>query len=201
MHAHAHLRKSGNNCAVTINPARVRARRTAPVWLCALLLFTVTGCAWRPDPRFRSSPYEPAATPARFSGEQYGAMDAAVAERFKEQIRLLWQAPYQWGGNSHQGIDCSGLIVKIYREAADVDLPRTTRELYHSGAEVDDADPLQFADLVFFSLRQRGTPDHVGLYVAHGYFIHASASAGVRLSKIYDQPFNTHFIGARRLFN
>jgi len=127
-------------------------------------------------------------------------MDSLIVARFKEEIRLLWQAPYRWGGNSQQGIDCSGLIVKIYRDAAEMNLPRTTRELFTIGTDIQ-SHPLQFADLVFFGLKQHSEPDHVGLYVAHGYFVHASVRAGVKLSKIFDPPYQTHFWGARRIFN
>jgi hypothetical protein len=38
--------------------------------------------------------------------------------------------PYRWGGNTpDSGFDCSGLIGFVYRDAAGISLPRTTREL------------------------------------------------------------------------
>jgi hypothetical protein len=156
-------------------------------------------CAWNPE--YRGQPdaeYDALSLQEYASGEQFGEMTAETQERFKAEIRSYWQSPYLWGGNAPSGVDCSGLIGQIYRNAAAIELPRTTLGLFASGMPVEDK-PLQFGDLVFFSLGPSRQPDHVGFYVARGFFIHASVSSGVTLSLITDQPYRNSYRGARRL--
>ena len=166
-----------------------------------LLLIGQLACAWNPE--FRQGGYaggNERRLTANTRGERFGEMTPETLERFKAEIRTYWQSPYLWGGNAPSGIDCSGLVGRIYQRAAAVDLPRTTRELYEIGMSVEDQ-PLHFADLVFFSFDGSRQPDHVGLYVARGYFIHASVKSGVTLSLITEQPYLNRFVGARRLLH
>jgi hypothetical protein len=59
--------------------------------------------------------------------------------------------PYRNGGNTPEGgFDCSGLIGFVYRDAAGIKLPRTTRELISMRAPGIGRDALQSGDLVFF---------------------------------------------------
>ncbi len=57
---------------------------------------------------------------------------------------------------------------------------------------------LRKGDLVFFDIKRRGEPSHVGLYIGDGRFIHASSSGSevvtARLSRSY---FRSRFLGAR----
>ena len=156
-------------------------------------------CAWNPG--FRQGVYpgeDVERLAANTRGERFGEMTPETLERFKAEIRTYWQSPYLWGGNAPSDIDCSGLVGRIYQRAAAIDLPRTTLELYEIGMSVQDQ-PLQFADLVFFSFSGSRQPDHVGLYVARGYFLHASVQNGVTLSLLTHQPYLNRFMGARRL--
>ena len=156
-------------------------------------------CAWNPYLYERTGTgYDRSQLEENTQGEQFGEMTPETLERFKAVIRTYWQSPYLWGGNAPSGIDCSGLIGQIYRNAAAITLPRTTLELYSTGLPVKNQ-PLQFADLVFFSLGRSRQPDHVGFYVARGYFIHASVKSGVTLSLITDPLYRESFVGARRL--
>ncbi|HOZ20129.1 MAG TPA: C40 family peptidase [bacterium] len=168
--------------------------------LAGLLLLTMQiACAWNPE--FRQGGYpggDEQRLTANTRGERFGEMTPETLERFKAEIRTYWQSPYLWGGNAPSGIDCSGLVGRIYKKAAAIDLPRTTRELYELGMNVEDQ-PLQFADLVFFNFGSSRQPDHVGLYVSRGYFIHASVKNGVTLSLITERPYLNSFMGARRL--
>ncbi len=156
-------------------------------------------CAWNPDLHRGAAPWRyDRNLAANTRGDRFGAMTPEILERFKAEIRAYWQTPYLWGGNASSGIDCSGLVGQIYRNAAAIELPRTTLELFASGMPVENQ-PLQFADLVFFRLNRSRQLDHVGFYVARGFFVHASVRYGVSLSLITDQPYRDGYAGARRL--
>ncbi|MBN1465550.1 C40 family peptidase [candidate division KSB1 bacterium] len=123
--------------------------------------------------------------------------DAVMMEKMKEEIRKFYGAPYKWGGDSPQGTDCSGLIATLYKNAANITLPHSTQEMFAGAKKVHRID-LLFGDLVFFSDGGR-TATHVGLYIGKGYFLHASSSRGVILSKMTDRYYRNQFIGARRI--
>lgn len=79
--------------------------------------------------------------------------------------------PYVWGGASPlQGFDCSGLVQYSYREALDIELPRTTYEQCLEG-EVVSFEDLHPGDLLFFN--DDGDIHHVALYLGDGFYIHA----------------------------
>jgi cell wall-associated NlpC family hydrolase len=87
--------------------------------------------------------------------------DETVAEAFR-----FLGIPYLWGGRSHLGLDCTGLIQLVlnacnYKAPRDSDLQEK-----HLGRPVDRED-VQGGDLVFF----RG---HVGLMVDDSTLIHAN---------------------------
>jgi len=93
--------------------------------------------------------------------------------------------PYRYGGQDRSGVDCSGLIQRIYADLDGASLPRTTEQLARIGQQVP-RHQLQPADLVFFKTgwKQR----HAGIYIGNGEFIHASASRGVVISRL-DTPY------------
>lgn len=107
--------------------------------------------------------------------------------------------PYRYGGNTPQGgFDCSGLIGYVFREAARVQLPRTTRELHSMPASTVRRERLASGDLVFFG--QRGRVDHAGIYVGEGRFVHAPSSGGtVRLDALDGPYWRDRFVAARRV--
>ena len=105
-------------------------------------------------------------------------------------------APYRLGGFSAQGIDCSGLVKKIY-QLFDIDLPRTAYEQSHVGMRVARSD-LSEGDLLFFNTRRRG--GHVGIYIGNNEFVHAaSRKRGVRVDNLDTPYFDKRFIRAVRL--
>ena len=87
--------------------------------------------------------------------------------------------PYQYGGNSSSGIDCSALVQAAY--AADgINLPRTSGEQYGVTTQESAADA-QPGDLVFFG--SYGS-DHVGIYTGNGNMINAETVEGVTSRQI-----------------
>jgi cell wall-associated NlpC family hydrolase len=99
---------------------------------------------------------------------------------------------------SRDGVDCSGLVCLVFRELWNKELPRSATDMATIGSEVrlDDARP---GDLLFFRWRLMGGPDHVGIYIGGGRFVHASTRLGVIESTLADDYYGSHFIAMRRV--
>ena len=103
--------------------------------------------------------------------------------------------PYVYGGSSPSGFDCSGFTSYVYKHFG-VSLSRTAAGQYSNGTAVSRAN-LQVGDLVMF-----GSPiNHVGIYAGGGRIVHAAnPSRGVTTDTINSGYYNTHYVGARRIF-
>ncbi len=115
------------------------------------------------------------------------------AERLAQSVTIgalgLVGTPYRYGGNTPAGgVDCSGLIGHVYREGAGLALPRTVAGLAEAAGPEIPVRRMRSGDLVFFSTSRR-RPDHAGIYVGEGRFVHAPSSGGtVRLDRL-DAPY------------
>lgn len=107
--------------------------------------------------------------------------------------------PYEWAGNSRSGIDCSGLVQQVFA-AAGIQLPRVTYEQIGVGVGVQ-INQLRPGDLVFFDTdAKRKGPDHVGIYIGQGKFIHAPHPGDkVKISSITDSYYANRWMGGRRV--
>ncbi|MHA6204223.1 C40 family peptidase [Dyella soli] len=163
----------------------------------ALLL--LAGCASgpsKPQPTYKDSRSSLADLPARAPGNPGTANDVLF------RAIALVGTPYRWGGNTPDGgFDCSGLVDYIYRNAAGLMLPHSSREMSQlSGAQVRQMNDLISGDLVFFA--GSGGISHVGVYVGKGRFVHAPNSGGtVRLDDIDGPYWRDHFAFGKRLLD
>ncbi|AYC33700.1 peptidoglycan endopeptidase [Pseudomonas cavernae] len=109
--------------------------------------------------------------------------------------------PYRYGGNTPDGgFDCSGLIGYVYRDAAGILLPRSTRELIAMRAPSVRRDALQSGDLLFFATNGGGQVSHAGIYVGEGRFVHAPSSGGtVRLDSLASAYWQNSYVDAKRV--
>ena len=106
---------------------------------------------------------------------------------------------YVWGGtSSSQGMDCSGLIYRIY-SAHGVAIPRNAKDQFEQG-QVIPRDKLQPGDLVFFSEgKGTGLIHHVGVYIGNGQMIHSPRTGShIMISRMDVGEFDTTYAGARR---
>ncbi|WP_341303055.1 C40 family peptidase [Pseudomonas sp. TMP25] len=110
--------------------------------------------------------------------------------------------PYRYGGNTPEGgFDCSGLIGFVYRDAAGIKLPRSTRELISMRSPGVGRDALQSGDLVFFATNGGGQVSHAGIYVGEGRFVHAPSTGGtVRLDSLSNRYWQRTYLNAKRVF-
>jgi cell wall-associated NlpC family hydrolase len=109
--------------------------------------------------------------------------------------------PYRWGGNTpDSGFDCSGLIGFVYRDAAGISLPRSTRELIVMQAPNVGKEGLQTGDLIFFATNGGSQVSHAGIYVGEGRFVHAPATGGtVKLDSLSKAYWQKAYLSAKRV--
>lgn len=121
---------------------------------------------------------------------------------FREEILLqvikYLETPYKYGGNTENGIDCSGFTLQVFEKSTGIKLPRSAREQFAVGEKVERED-LAFGDLVFFNTRRRSNPGHVGIYIGDDQFIHSSTSLGVTISSLQEAYYKKRYVGARRV--
>ena len=120
-------------------------------------------------------------------------------EKITEALREYfshWQGTrYRYGGISHNGVDCSGLILITYKELFGKNLPRTVKEQAQKGQKIPK-DALQAGDLVFF--KTGVFQKHVGIYLEDDLFMHASGSQGVIISSLNNEYWHKRYWQAQR---
>jgi murein DD-endopeptidase / murein LD-carboxypeptidase len=131
-----------------------------------------------------------------FHEEEKKALNDDQAEKLKKEIRKYYKAPFQWGGNSTAGTDCSGLVSAIYYNALGVVIPHNAGEMYTYCLPIDKSQ-LQFGDLVFFGKSSK--PTHVGLYIVRKYFLDATKGKGVVLNNLEESYYKRQYVGSRRV--
>ena len=114
-----------------------------------------------------------------------------------QSIRSYLGVPYRWGGESRNGMDCSGFTQTVYRELGVV-IPRVSRQQYQVGRPVASQN-LRFGDLVFFRKYGYGYISHVGIYIGNGQFVHATTREGVAVSYLSKAYYRVRYAGARRI--
>lgn len=119
------------------------------------------------------------------------ANEISKEEKIVNYAKGYLGTPYQYGGTTPRGMDCSGLIQTSYYQYG-VKMPRSTKGLLKAGKRK----PLRKAkigDLVFFrTSRGSRKKNHVGIVTeVNGNavdFIHSSSSSGVMISTT-DNPY------------
>lgn len=130
------------------------------------------------------------------------AINAVSGQALAEYARQALGVQYVWGGNSlTSGVDCSGLVQQVFKKFG-IELPRVTYDQIGVGAAVQ-RDKMNVGDLVFFDTdRSKSGPDHVGIYLGGGKFIHAPAPGKpVMISSITDSYYGNRLMGVRRVPN
>lgn len=122
--------------------------------------------------------------------------EVVLRQRLHAQAEAWRAVPYRHGGLSQAGIDCSGLVHVTFRDQFGIDLPRETSWQVQEGESVDRG-RWRAGDLVFFRIDRRTR--HVGIYLGHGEFLHASSSQGVMVSRLDDRYWAQRYWTARRL--
>ena len=162
----------------------------------ALLLFGLTAglasAGTIPDPKPK-----PAAKPKPVSGS-IGAQAVAIAKRYLG-------IPYVYAGASpKKGFDCSGLTMYVYAKLG-ITLTHYSGTQFHEGYRILKSQ-LKPGDLVFFYGKK--VPEHEGIYIGNGQFIHAPHTGDVvkispmagHYSKVYSGAVRPYGLGPPIVF-
>lgn len=103
--------------------------------------------------------------------------------------------PYKYGGTDRDGVDCSGFVLRVYKDALGISLPRNSRAQRDFCPWTDMAS-LYPGDLLFFSSdTERDHVTHVGIFVGDNQMIHASTSRGVIVTDITTAYYKRNYMG------
>ena len=173
-----------------------RARRSLP-FLQKRIALAVLAAVICGAPLAQAADGEPAPVPAPLLSRISSFTDRAASLAI--EAMSLVGIHYRLGGTSPEhGLDCSGLVRYVFRQANGTELPRTSSEISQVGEKVEKKD-LQPGDLVFFNTLKR-TFSHVGIYLGDNKFIHAPSSGGtVRVESMDLAYWKERFNGARRI--
>ena len=107
---------------------------------------------------------------------------------------------YQNGGNTRNGVDCSGLAVQVCNTVYDKKLDRSSSDILKNNCRKIRKKELREGDLVFFSISsgRKKVADHMGIYLKKNYFVHAS-SHNVKVDKLSDKYYKKYWLAAGRL--
>lgn len=119
------------------------------------------------------------------------------ASRWRQASQRWMGTPYQLGGSTRNGIDCSAFAQVLYREVVGMHIPRTTLDQWNAGRPVPST-ALQAGDLVFFMTSGTGQASHVGVFLEGQEFVHAGTRTGVTIASFREAYWRERFVGARR---
>lgn len=176
-----------------------------PLFLSILLAFAAVSCkshkttvirASAPGVRAENSVKVPAgkASDPSFSNNQ------KISDALVKAAKTWIGTPYKYGVQTKSGTDCSGMTMVIYKDVANLALPRTAAQQAEYCFDIPQRD-LQPGDLVFFTTSSRGGKvSHVGMYVGGGKMIHASTSRGVIESSLDEKYYKNHYHSSGRVY-
>ncbi|KAA9357068.1 C40 family peptidase [Larkinella humicola] len=182
-----------------------------PLWPTALLVLTLSSCSF-----FKTSHYtppaqrRPVAANRKPVGKPLKTVDTQTYQKgYVPQVvkiaRTYTGTPYRTGGQTSEGMDCSGLIFASFNTVG-LQMPRVSWQQSEVGYEVE-VPQIQPGDLVFFvpDDGKSGYVSHTGIVTevrgaSNIMFIHASSSRGVREDNLYSSYFKGRFVKAVRPF-
>ncbi len=161
-----------------------------------LIVVLVSGCSV-----FRKTPTKPTTNGTSNTTVKTENKTFPISKKENEKLYTACQnwlgVPYKFGGSTKAGVDCSGLVNALYKEAYATQVPRTTSEMY-SKYLVVKTNELRTGDLVFFNFESKKA-SHVGMYLNDRKFIHASTKKGVIVGSLDDAYNAKYFIGGARV--
>lgn len=124
-----------------------------------------------------------------------------VVPSLLDKAKELVGTPYQYGGASPAGFDCSGFVRFVFQSVG-VHLNRSSRSQATQGEKVAPRE-IEPGDLLFFRIGGKRI-GHVGIYLGGGQFIHAgsrgdSGTRGVKIARLDSSFYARRLVSARRV--
>lgn len=177
------------------------ARRTVVQrrWLLLGAAMLLTGCGSRPRAPSAEAERPPRPRPRPRPRLPLPAADPIRSREVVFHALQLVGTPYRFGGMSPEGgFDCSGLVLYVHQASGGPRLPRTVREQMAMPLPSVPEGQRVAGDLVFFG--QGGRPNHIGIYVGEGRFVHAPSTGGtVRLDRLDSPYWRSRYLDTRRV--
>ncbi|MCT0193403.1 hydrolase [Lactobacillus helveticus] len=117
-------------------------------------------------------------TTKKVASTQAPSKAGALVALAKQQVGK----PYAWGANGPDSFDCSSLVQYVFKNAAGMNLPRTTYDQVKVGQTVYQksqangqpvsANNLQVGDLLFWG--SESSPYHVAIYIGNNQYVNAA---------------------------
>lgn len=126
-------------------------------------------------------------------------VENVVNEKLFNFIEDWWATPYQMGGSSKTGIDCSNFVNTLMASVFQISLVGNSIQLYSQVHKVKKHSDLKLGDLVFFAINRKKRISHVGIYLENDRFVHASSSSGVMISDLRETYWVRYYAGAGRI--
>ena len=107
-------------------------------------------------------------------------------------IDTWYGTPYQYGGCSTHGVDCSCFVGNMYKTVYGITLQRIAADIQKDMSKMVGRNALKEGDVLFFT-NSNGKVSHVGIYLKDDLFVHASTSNGVTISSLENNYWKQHF--------
>lgn len=124
--------------------------------------------------------------------------DKEMKSPLYEFITEWYGAPYKYGGSSKKGTDCSAFVNSLYQKVYHKTLERKAQDIFSKQCKKINKNEVQEGDLVFFKIDHKEIT-HVGVYLRHNKFVHASTKKGVVISDLNESYFQKYFYAFGRV--
>lgn len=104
---------------------------------------------------------------------------------------------YKYAGKTKKGIDCSGFVSEMYRNAYCINISGGSKDIWTTVTPVEKKELLE-GDILFFKIK-KGQISHVGVYLGNDKFAHASVHSGVIVSDLNEEYYKKYFYKGGRV--